>query len=81
MPSDSASVGGTDMKKILKIEGMSCGHCAMRVKSALLGVKGIKSAEVTVVDGQAVVEGEGFLDTALSAAVAEAGYVLKGVVG
>jgi len=81
MPSDSASVGGTDMKKILKVEGMSCGHCAMRVKSALLGVKGIKSAEVTVVDGQAVVEGEGFLDTALSAAVAEAGYVLKGVVG
>jgi len=80
MPSDTESVGGTDMKKILKIEGMSC-DCAMRVKSALLGVKGIKSAEVTVVDGQAVVEGEGFLDTALSAAVSEAGYTLKGVTG
>jgi len=33
---------------VIKIEGMSCGHCVMRVKKALDGLAGITEANVTV---------------------------------
>jgi copper chaperone len=33
---------------IIKIEGMSCQHCVMRVKKALDGTTGIIEAKVTV---------------------------------
>ena len=33
---------------VIKIEGMSCGHCVMRVKKALDGIDGITEANVTV---------------------------------
>ncbi|HOX33657.1 MAG TPA: heavy-metal-associated domain-containing protein [Spirochaetales bacterium] len=62
------------MRKLLQIEGMSCGHCVMHVKSALEGVAGVAKAEVDLVKKSAMVEGEGFDLPALSAAVAEAGY-------
>ena len=32
----------------IKIEGMSCQHCVMRVKKALDGIAGITEANVTV---------------------------------
>ncbi|MGO9013754.1 MAG: heavy-metal-associated domain-containing protein [Dissulfurispiraceae bacterium] len=32
----------------IKIEGMSCEHCVMRVKRALNGIAGITEANVTV---------------------------------
>ena len=33
---------------VIKIEGMSCQHCVMRVKKALDGIAGITEANVTV---------------------------------
>ena len=33
---------------VIKIEGMSCRHCVMRVKKALDGIAGITEANVTV---------------------------------
>lgn len=39
----------------LKVNGMTCGACENVVKSALLGVKGVKAAEVSHEDGKAVV--------------------------
>ncbi len=62
------------MRKLLKIEGMSCGHCVMHVKSALEDIPGVKSAKVDLLDSSAMVEGEGLNDQALRAAVADAGY-------
>ncbi len=44
------------MKKIINIEGMTCGHCAGRVKSELESLEEVKSAEVSVEDKRAVVE-------------------------
>ncbi len=45
------------MKKIeLKISGMSCEHCEMRVRKALEGVEGVKSAKVDHKKGVAVIE-------------------------
>jgi len=62
------------MRKLLKIEGMSCGHCVMHVKSALEDIPGVKSAKVDLLDSSAMVEGEGLTAQALRAAVADAGY-------
>jgi len=62
------------MKKLLSIEGMSCKHCVMHVKTALEGVPGVASAEVDLASKSAAVSGEGLDDAALKAAVSEAGY-------
>ncbi len=61
------------MKKVLKVSGMSCGHCSARVKAALEKVEGVTSVEVSLENGQATVEGA--FDTAAAiAAVKDAGY-------
>jgi len=62
------------MRKLLKIEGMSCGHCVMHVRSALEDVPGVKSAKVDLLERSAMVDGEELSDQALRAAVADAGY-------
>ncbi|MFZ2781291.1 MAG: heavy-metal-associated domain-containing protein [Rectinemataceae bacterium] len=62
------------MRKLLKIDGMSCGHCVMHVRSALEGVAGVKKADVDLLQHSAMVEGEHLDDQVLRAAVADAGY-------
>jgi copper chaperone CopZ len=62
------------MRKLLKIEGMSCGHCVMHVQSALEEIPGVKSAKVDLLERSAMVDGEALDDQKLRAAVAEAGY-------
>lgn len=63
------------MKKTLKIEGMMCGHCQMRVEKALGAVDGVSSVEVNLGDGSAVVSLEQDVpDEVLKQAVEEAGY-------
>lgn len=62
------------MRKLLKIEGMSCGHCVMHVQSALEDVPGVKSAKVDLLERSAMVDGDSLDDQALRAAVSEAGY-------
>lgn len=62
------------MKKIITIEGMSCGHCAMRVKRALEETAGVSSATVDAISGQASVEGEALDPNMLKGAVEKAGY-------
>ena len=70
------------MKKKVKIEGMSCGHCAMRVKDVLEQVEGVSSATVNHKKGSAVIDMDRDIavDT-LKAAVDETGYVLVGDAG
>ena len=69
--------GGVEVPVIkLKIEGMTCGHCAMAVKQALAAVAGVQApVEVSVEQGEAVVSGSPD-PQALKAAVVEEGYVL-----
>ena len=67
------------MKKILTIEGMSCGHCVMRVKTALEASTGVTSATVDLSSGKAVVEGDALDANMLKGAVVQAGYTLVSV--
>jgi copper chaperone CopZ len=67
------------MKKVLSVEGMSCGHCVAHVKEALESVAGVSKAEVDLKKKQAVVEGAGLDDEAMKAAVADAGYEITAI--
>jgi len=62
------------MKKVISIEGMSCGHCSMRVKKAIGELAGVSGVEVDLGAKRATVEGEALDDAALKAAVEDAGY-------
>jgi copper chaperone len=60
----------------LKIQGMTCNHCVMRVQKALKAAAGVRDARVDLQKAEAVVsfdETKVDLD-ALSAAVVDAGY-------
>jgi copper chaperone len=65
------------MKKIMMVEGMSCGHCEMAVKNALKGIDGVQDVNVDLSTGKVEVEGENLLDNLLMEAVDEAGYSVK----
>lgn len=58
---------------VLKIEGMTCGHCKSSVEKALLNVPGVTQAEVDLAHKQALVIGTAERSI-LAKAVEEAGY-------
>ncbi len=63
------------MEKTLKIEGMMCPHCEMRVKKALEAVPGVESAVASHTEGTAVVTLTAPVeDAVLRKAVEDQGY-------
>lgn len=63
------------MSKIdIKIEGMTCGHCAMNVTNELATLQGVSNVQVDHQAGKATVEADGVSNDQLSEAVSEAGY-------
>ena len=61
------------------VEGMSCGHCRVAVSEEVGEVAGVAGVEVDLASGRLEVRGEGVDDTAVAAAVEEAGYRLAQV--
>ena len=63
-------------KTILKVEGMSCGHCEKRVTDAVLGVPGVRSCKASAAKRQVTLDGTVSADVlaAVRAAITEAGY-------
>jgi copper chaperone CopZ len=64
---------------VLRIQGMSCGHCARTVTQALESVDGVTKADVDLAGGQAVVEYEETQTSpgALVGAVMDEGYTAE----
>ena len=58
---------------ILKIEGMSCGHCKMSVENALKAIPGVISASVDLGKKEAVITGTADRKV-LAEAVEEVGF-------
>ena len=58
---------------IIKIEGMSCGHCKAAVEKALKAVAGLETAVGDLEKKQAVVTGNAVMG-AMREAVEDAGY-------
>lgn len=59
------------------VEGMTCGHCEMSVKEEVGEITGVHAVTADHTTGAVTVEGEGFSDEQVAAAVEEAGYTLK----
>ena len=67
------------MEKIMKIEGMSCGHCSARVEKALNEIDGV-SAHVSLEDKTAAITLlHEVADDVLRKAVTDAGYEVVGL--
>lgn len=62
------------MKKIIKIEGMSCNHCVNAVKGALEALEGVSRVEVELDKNQALVEGENLRENLLKETIEDIGY-------
>jgi Cu2+-exporting ATPase len=70
----------SDSTKKMDIQGMMCPHCEARVKKALEEIDGVKSAEVSHEKACAVVTfSKAVSDEALTKAVTDAGYEVKGI--
>ena len=68
------------MHKTLKIEGMTCGHCKMKVENTLNGLGSVNRAEVDLIDGSCDVELNKDIDNEeLFKIISEAGYQLTKV--
>ncbi|MEI7884915.1 MAG: heavy metal translocating P-type ATPase [Clostridia bacterium] len=68
------------MKKTIKIEGMSCGHCVKRVENALQALEGIEKVEVVLADNEAIIEGSTTLtDEKIQLAITDAGYTVVSI--
>ena len=66
------------MSKVeIKIEGMTCGHCAMSITKELSGLAGVTNVQVDHAKGSAVVELTGVSNEQLADAVTVAGYTAK----
>lgn len=67
--------GNNNMKKVINVEGMMCGHCKMHVEKALLAVEGVASANANLESNTATVELTAEVDDkALIDAINDAGY-------
>jgi len=76
---NNAKKEGSNMQKIITIEGMTCGHCQARVEKALNAITGVQ-AKVDLKKKLAVVEmKEEVADEALKKVVTEAGYEVKAI--
>lgn len=64
------------IKTTLKVQGMTCNHCVMRVAKALKTVPGVQDAQVDLQKAEAIVTYDETKTGAekLSEAVQEAGY-------
>ena len=60
------------------VEGMTCGHCVSAVTGEVTKVPGIQEVSVDLAAKTVTVTGDPIDDTAIAAAVDEAGYSLVG---
>ncbi len=68
------------MKKIIRIEGMSCGHCTARVQKALEAMAGITAVAVDLTTNTATIEADGTVtDDMVKEAIDDAGYDVIGI--
>jgi copper chaperone len=66
---------------VLRVEGMSCGHCVKSVTNAVQGLQGVKKAAVDLKGATATVQYDPakVALSAIQAAITDAGYTAKGI--
>lgn len=79
-PSVHAPSSRDDERIELAIDGMTCGHCSATVARALKECQGVKSVQIDLAAGRAVVHAHGAIIQELAAAVQSAGYRVGSIV-
>lgn len=69
-----SSVQSASSPRVYAVSGMTCRHCVLSVREAVLAVDGVTGVSVDLGAGAVTVSGEHVSDEAVKAAVAEAGY-------
>lgn len=64
-------------ERAYQVDGMTCGHCRAAVMEEVGALVGVADVQVDLASGRMTVRGEGVDDTAIAAAVVEAGYVVR----
>lgn len=68
------------MQKNIQIEGMNCNHCRAAVEKALSAIPGVNKVEVSLENRNAVIDiADTVTNEALTAAVTDAGFEVKGI--
>ena len=68
------------MTTIIKINGMSCGHCTMAVKKALGQIEGVETVEVNLEEKTATISSTTSLDiNILKEIIDDEGYEFIGI--
>ena len=68
-------------KVVLKVEGMHCEHCALKVQDALKKIDGIKSVKINLNKQQAIITYKNDLSfDKIKEVIESVGYQYKGVV-
>lgn len=74
-PVTTKAIESSSMKKVITIEGMSCGHCTNAVEKALRTISGVDNVSVELASKQAVVESQtNIVNEQLEKVVTDAGY-------
>jgi len=66
------------MTRTYTVQGMTCSHCVLSVTEEVSEVAGVRQVDVDLASGRLAVDGDGFSDDAIRAAVADAGYEVTG---
>lgn len=78
--SNPITIRSSAMKKTIKIEGMSCGHCTGTVEKALRAVSGVKDVSVDLTSKTATVEAQDSVsDDMLTKTVTDTGFHVVGI--
>lgn len=71
-------MGTTETKSTeYDVTGMSCEHCEVAVREEVSAVTGVEAIEVSAATGRLVVTGDAVEESAVIAAVDEAGYAAE----
>jgi copper chaperone CopZ len=62
------------METTYTVPGMTCDHCTRAVEGAISSVPGVQSVEVDLETKLVTIRGDALSDTALRAAIEQAGY-------
>lgn len=69
------------MKKIIKIEGMSCGHCQKAATKALSSIDGVSNVVVSLENKQASIEvNDSVNDDIIKETIDDAGYEVVSII-
>lgn len=63
--------------RMYTVEGMTCGHCVEAITSEVVKLPGVTQVDVNLSSATLTVAGDDIDDTAVAAAVDEAGYSVK----